>query len=260
MQTNFGLRPKNNNLNRLSCSHVNTFQVRGSARSEGFALLLDEGTRKSHSLAENSAFFSGFFRGISERKQFAQFVASLYFVYQAMEKAFEETENENVKKMDFEELRRIPSLEADMAFFYGPEWKATVKPTSATTKYVSRIEEIAASDPELLIAHQYTRYVGDLFGGQVMGGMASRSLSLENGEGVKFYRFDKIPDVKAFIEEWYAALNRLGLPEEKQRAVLDEANRVFGLNILLLEELEGSELLVMAKLALHALRERLGLL
>jgi len=34
-----------------------------SARAEGLALLLDDGTRKSHSLAENTAFVNGFFKG-----------------------------------------------------------------------------------------------------------------------------------------------------------------------------------------------------
>ena len=60
----------------------------------GIALALDDGTRKSHSVAENTAFVTGFFRGIGTRDAFAQLVASLYFVYQAMEKAFDESEGE----------------------------------------------------------------------------------------------------------------------------------------------------------------------
>ena len=66
-----------------------------SARSEGLALALDEGTRKSHSVAENTQFVTGFFKGIANKKSFAQLVASLYFVYEAMEKAFDENEKIN---------------------------------------------------------------------------------------------------------------------------------------------------------------------
>jgi len=40
------------------------------------------------------------------------------------------------------------------------------------------------------------RYLGDLFGGQMMSGMATKSLGLEQGNGVAFYRFTGIPDVK----------------------------------------------------------------
>ena len=36
-----------------------------SAREAGLALLLDDGTRKSHSVAENTAFVNGFFKGAS---------------------------------------------------------------------------------------------------------------------------------------------------------------------------------------------------
>ena len=64
-------------------------KLSGSARSEGLALALDDGTRKSHSVAENTAFVTGFFKGISTRPAFAQLVASLYFVYEAMESAFD---------------------------------------------------------------------------------------------------------------------------------------------------------------------------
>ena len=38
-----------------------------SARSTGLALALDDGTRKSHSMAENTQFVTGFFRGIATR-------------------------------------------------------------------------------------------------------------------------------------------------------------------------------------------------
>ena len=40
------------------------------------------------------------------------------------------------------------------------------------------------------------RYLGDLFGGQMMSGMATKSLGLEQGKGVEFYNFQDITDVK----------------------------------------------------------------
>ena len=52
-----------------------------SPRSTGLALQLDDGTRKSHSFAQNSAFVTGFFRGIETKESFAKLVSTLYFVY-----------------------------------------------------------------------------------------------------------------------------------------------------------------------------------
>jgi heme oxygenase len=228
-------------------------------RKSGLALKLDDGTRKSHSLAENSAFVTGFFRGLTDKTQFSQLVADLYFVYQAMETAFKEAADENVRTLDYPELRRVPSLEKDMEYYYGDNWRATVKPSRATARYVARIEEVAREQPPLLIAHQYTRYLGDLFGGQMMGGMAQKSLKLAEGKGIAFYTFEEIPEAKEFINDWYSQVNRLKLSETEKNAIVDEANVVFRYNIELFDELDGNPIVPMFCLAIDALKERLGL-
>ena len=175
-----------------------------SSRGVGLALALDDGTRKSHSVAENTAFVTGFFRGIATKQSFGQLVTTLYFVYEAMESAFDESTDPCVQALDYQVLRRLPALEEDMAYFHGPQWRETVAPSVATKKYAARIREVAADAPELLVAHMYTRYLGDLFGGQMMGGMARRSMGLEEAKGTAFYEFDDIKATKPFIEEWYA--------------------------------------------------------
>lgn len=68
-----------------------------SARQSGMALMLDDGTRKSHSMAENTAFVTGFFKGIATKSSFSNLVAGLYFVYKAMEESFDSTEDACVK-------------------------------------------------------------------------------------------------------------------------------------------------------------------
>ena len=76
-----------------------------SARAGGLALALDDGTRKSHSMAENTAFVTGFFRGIATTKSFAQLVTSLYFVYVAMEEAFAASDEPSVKSLGMTHAR-----------------------------------------------------------------------------------------------------------------------------------------------------------
>lgn len=44
-----------------------------------------------------------------------------------------------------------------MEFYFGADWRSTVKPTLAAKKYTNRILEVARDDSNLLIAHQYTR-------------------------------------------------------------------------------------------------------
>ena len=216
-----------------------------SARSEGLALALDDGTRKSHSVAENTQFVTGFFKGISTKSSFSQLVASLYFVYDAMETAFDTASDPSVKALDYPELRRLETLEQDMVYYFGADFKATVQPSLATKQYVDRIKEISQTSPHLLVAHMYTRYLGDLFGGQMMGGMARTSLKLEPGLGTRFYEFDDIKNTKAFIEGWYTKLNQLELTEAQEQDIVDEGNLVFTYNIDLFNELEGGKRMVL---------------
>jgi heme oxygenase len=141
--------------------------VENNPRKEGLALQLDDGTRKSHSVAQNSAFVTGFFKGLSNRDSYSKLLTSLYFVYVTMEDSFDSTTEAMVKQMDNPELRRVDAASEDMEYFFGKGWKDKIKPSAAAKKYVARVEEVAKNKPRLLIAHQYTRYLGDLFGGQV---------------------------------------------------------------------------------------------
>ena len=141
-----------------------TTDVVENPRLTGLALQLDDGTRKSHSVAQNSAFVTGFFKGLSTRDSYRALITSLYFVYTAMEDAFDETTEDRVKALDDPELRRVAQLERDMDYFYGAEWQSEIRPSAATKAYVARVQEVATTRPYLLVAHQYTRYLGDLFG------------------------------------------------------------------------------------------------
>ena len=222
----------------------------------GLSLLLDEGTRKSHSMAENSAFVTGFFKGVSNRETFAELVKSLYFIYETMESAMESSTEARVVALDYPTLRRTKSLEEDMDYFYGPNWRQTVSPSAATKEYCAHIKKVAAETPFLLVAHQYTRYLGDLFGGQMMGGMAKKSLALDKNKGIAFYTFTSIPNTRAFITEWYETLNALDFSEAQKQELVDEANLVFRLNIGIFGELEGNPLSTAIKLLFGAISEK----
>jgi len=230
-----------------------------NARLSGLSLMLDDGTRKSHSIAESTQFVTGFFKGLGDRKSFSELVTSLYFIYDAMETAFDALEDGPVKQLDFPELRRLPALQEDMEFFHGPQWRESIKPSPATIRYCDQIRRVAAEDPYLLIGHQYSRYVGDLFGGQMMGGMAVKSLGLQEGAGTAFYVFKDIKNTKAFIQKWYSTLNDLDLSEEHKKSIVDEANIVFRLNIDVFEELGGSPVAAVWQMFVSSLQEKLGL-
>ncbi|KAF9434581.1 heme oxygenase [Entomortierella beljakovae] len=65
------------------------------------------------------------------------------------------------------ELRRREALEADLKYFYGPDWKNNVQPTEQVKEYMEHIREISKEKPEKLIAYPATLYLGIFFGGQI---------------------------------------------------------------------------------------------
>mmetsp|Transcript_10114 Transcript_10114/g.12147 ORF Transcript_10114/g.12147 Transcript_10114/m.12147 type:complete len:328 (-) Transcript_10114:84-1067(-) len=238
---------------------VNDDSEEENPRLSGLALMLDDGTRKSHSMAQNTAFVTGFFKGLSTRDSYRSLVTSLYFVYTEMEEAFDVTSTECVMALDNKELRRVDELKKDMDYFYGSEWSTIIEPSPATKAYVARVKEVAEKEPYLLVAHQYTRYLGDLFGGQMMGGMARRSLGLpKDGSGIAFYTFDDISSLKDFRTDWYHRLNKLDLTDSQKKAIVDEANLVFDLNIGILTELEGNPFRAMLSLVVNTIKVKLG--
>ena len=57
--------------------------------SVNLATQLREGTKKSHSMAENVGFVKCFLKGVVEKNSYRKLVGNLYFVYSAMEEEME---------------------------------------------------------------------------------------------------------------------------------------------------------------------------
>ncbi len=209
--------------------------------SSNLAAKLREGTKKSHSMAESTGFISCFLKGTVEKNSYRKLVSNLYFVYTAMEEEMHKHQNHPVlSKLFFPELDRKHSLESDLSYYFGSNWKDQVAPSAATQEYVARIHQIAAADPELLVAHLYTRYIGDLSGGQILKKIAQNAMNLNDGEGTAFYEFDQIPDEKVFKNNYRQAMDSLPIDEAKADLIVDEANDAFGKNMIMFKELEGN--------------------
>ncbi|MGP1373475.1 MAG: heme oxygenase (biliverdin-producing) [Almyronema sp.] len=209
--------------------------------SSNLATKLREGTKKAHTMAENVGFVRCFLRGVVEKNSYRKLVANFYFVYTAMEEELERhRQHPVVSKIYFPELHRKATLETDLAYYYGANWREQVSPSAAGQAYVERIREISNTQPELLVGHSYTRYLGDLSGGQILKGIAQRAMNLSEGEGTAFYEFDEIQDEKAFKQTYRASLDEAPVDEAMADRIVEEANDAFGINMQMFQELEGN--------------------
>jgi heme oxygenase (biliverdin-producing, ferredoxin) len=225
--------------------------------SSNLATKLKEGTKKSHSMAENVGFVKCFLKGVVEKNSYRKLVANLYFVYTAMEEEMEkQRQHPIVGKIYFAQLNRKQSLEQDLNYYYGANWQEQVAPSIAAKSYIARIREVSATAPELLVAHSYTRYLGDLSGGQILKGIAQRAMNLNDGSGTAFYEFPEIADEKEFKVNYRQAMNDLDIDEATADRIVEEANDAFGMNMKLFMELEGNLVKAIGQMVFNSLTRK----
>lgn len=199
-----------------------------------------EGSAQEHKDAEGSGFMEALLGGKLNAAGYADYLGRLRLVYVALENVPAEVAADvAVQAVRDADLERLAAIDADLAFWnaraYGDaEVPAIVSP--AAQAYAARVEQ-ARSWGGLFVAHHYTRYMGDLSGGQAIGRLLARQYELADNEGVAFYDFTEIPKPKIFKDGYRARLDDLDYtPEEKQR-VVDEVKVAFNLNQALFEEL-----------------------
>ncbi|TRY97843.1 hypothetical protein DNTS_014973 [Danionella cerebrum] len=203
--------------------------------------VLSAGTKESHDKAENSPFVKDFLRGRIKRELFKLGTTALYYVYSAIEEEIEKNKDHPMfAPLYFPlELHRAEALAKDLAYLYGEDWESEILCSEATQSYVNRIREVGRDDPVLLVAHAWTRYMGDLSGGQILKKVAQRALKLPaTGEGVNFYHFEGIHNPTAFKRLYRSRMNELELDTETKTKLLDEANLAFKFNLDVFSELQ----------------------
>ncbi len=87
--------------------------------SVALASQLREGTKKAHTMAENTGFVSCFLKGVVDKSTYRKLVADLYFVYSAMEKETSRLSLERhtvISLIFYPALNRKISLEQDLDF------------------------------------------------------------------------------------------------------------------------------------------------
>ncbi|CCH66380.1 Heme oxygenase [Richelia intracellularis HH01] len=224
--------------------------------SSNLAGKLRVGTKKAHTMAENVGFVKCFLKGVVEKNSYRKLVANLYFVYSVMEEEMERLQNHPiVSQINFKEVYRKHSLEKDLSYYYGLNWREQIQLSPFGKAYVERIREVAANEPELLVAHSYTRYLGDLSGGQILKGIAQTAMNLTDG-GTAFYEFTDISDEKEFKNKYRQALDQLPIDNDTSNRIVDEANNAFGINMKMFQELEGNLIKAIGIMVYNALTRR----
>ena len=203
-----------------------------------FSQALRERTWSGHGESEGAGFMSDLMTGKGTREDYIALVAQHYFVYEALEAAAVSFAADPVAAPFLsDQLTRLPALEADLSFLLGDGWRDAIAPLPTTVRYVDRINEIAAEHwAGGFVAHHYTRYLGDLSGGQAIRRIMQRQFGFETN-GVGFYLFDQIASPKAFKDTYREQLDTAGWDEAERERVIDEVLAAYRLNTELFDDL-----------------------
>ena len=137
---------------------------------------------------------------------------------------------------DLDALARVPALAADIATLDPGVAEDADRPLEpATIAYADHLADLDRHAPELLVAHAYVRYLGDLNGGQLLRRIVRDALQLPPGPGTAFYDFDAAPGVAVLAARFRDALDRSALSDAD--AVVAEAQTAFQRHRQLFDEL-----------------------
>ncbi len=199
------------------------------------SVAMREGSQAEHQAAEDSAFMTELLGGRVNERGYADYLLRLREVYATMEEVVRaHRDDPAVDAVHDTAIERLAAIEADLDHWQPGADRTVASP--ATAAYTQRLRDTAAEWPALLVAHHYTRYLGDLSGGQAIGRILDRTFELD-GAGIAFYDFAEIEKPKLYKDAYRARLDALGLTAEEQARVVEEVRTAFRLNRGLFTEL-----------------------
>lgn len=207
-----------------------------------FSQALRERTWSDHGRSEGAGFMHDLMSGKGTQDDYTALVAQHWFVYEALEAAAQRFVDDDTAAAFIEPaLTRLPAIEADLEHLIGPDWREQIEPTPQVVAYCDRIREIADEGwAGGFIAHHYTRYLGDLSGGQAIKRLMQRHFGFDTN-GVLFYIFDDIADPREFKENYREQLDAAGWDAAESDRVIDEVVRAYAYNTALFDDLEKAK-------------------
>ena len=122
-------------------------------------------------------------------------------------------------------LFRLGALHRDLVALHGDSWCEELEFLDSSMAYAARLRFLTEFQPELLAAHAYVRYLGDLSGGQMLAAIVVRSLGLPKNDTTTpctdFYNFggrDKVSELAQAFRSGLATLTGDGIVAEAQLA------------------------------------------
>ncbi len=195
-------------------------------------------TSSLHNASEHTGFIKRIVDGNACKDSYAEYLFNLSAMYKAIEDTIEKNvSNEVIKNFSTKELYRCELIKKDLEFLLGDKLDdMTLLPS--TKAFIERVEEIDKTNPELIIAHAYTRFIADLFGGRTFISLLSVNYKIPK-EGLNYYNCDQIKDIRSYVMNYASKINNINLSEELENKLINEVSNAYIYNLAISCELEA---------------------
>lgn len=205
--------------------------LRAAEAVQRLSVAMKEGSAIEHDAAERSPFVAELLAGRVNERGYADYLRRLRVVYEALEDAVRARRDDPLVAAVYDPaLERLAAIDADLEHWAPGADRGVDSPAAAA--YRDRVA--GASWGGALVAHHYTRYLGDLSGGQAVGMILKRTFRLD-GAGLAFYKFPM--RTKPYKDSYRARLDGLALDAAAIDRAVQEVRIAFGLNQALFDEL-----------------------
>ena len=206
---------------------------------------LKAATRQAHGQAERGALMQRLMAGQLPLADYCRWLQQLLALYQALETALvEHAGHPLLARLCPATLWRSEALAQDLSHLMPLTLPQPSPPQPAllpaTQAYVQRLRQLARQAPLQLLAHAYVRYLGDLYGGQMLGRRLRQQHGLSEAEGTRFYDFGDAAQVQQLITNFRSGLDTLALSPAEDDALVAEACEAFERHEQLFAQLGGS--------------------
>jgi heme oxygenase (biliverdin-producing, ferredoxin) len=199
-------------------------------------------TKALHTRAERTPTMQHLLRGEMSRRAYCALLLNLLAVYAVLEPALQRHAAHPMLAPVFEPaLQRVASLHADLTALGQSDMALTTALVPATLRYVRRLHELDETTPQLLVAHAYVRYLGDLNGGQTLKRIVCRNAWMAPGEAVAFYDFGSTAATAALAQGFRGGLAAIAFDLRGTDAMVAEAQESFALHIEMFDQLDANE-------------------
>ncbi|CAN5418786.1 biliverdin-producing heme oxygenase [soil metagenome] len=174
------------------------------------AALIKAASAEDHRATEGRGFITRLMGGELDLAEYTRYLAQFAYVYEALE-----SRPDDATAVFDPRLRRLGRIESDLTALDAPDWRDRWAPLPATDGYARHIHGLIDSADALdhtvrYLAHHYTRYLGDLSGGQAIAQLVARHYGA-SPEQLSFFDFSEMGSVVHAKREYKDRMNALEL-------------------------------------------------